>query len=538
MHFSQNEVEKLLTAPEGAHYEFKEAKNRFDFTEAAKYCCALSNCGGGKLILGISDKRPRKVVGSEAFAQPERTRKDLMDKLRVRIDFTIYEYEGKRILVFDIAGRPAGLPVQVGGIAWWRDGDSLVRMSEEKRREIYEETGHDFSADICKNATFEDLDENAIQVFRETWATKSENTRLQNMDVKQLLMDCGAITEYGITYAALILFGTRSALRQHLAQAEIVFEYRSSNASGPAQQREEFQIGFFACFDRVWELINLRNDKQHYQSGLFVFDVLTFNERAVREALLNAVCHRNYQMNGSIFVRQYRDRLLVESPGGFPHGITLDNILNRQAPKNRRIAEILARCGLVERSGQGMNLMYELCIREAKALPDFTGTDAYGVCLTLNGMVLDENMLLLIGEIGEEQLAFLSTDDFLVIDALFHGRKLQENLRPRIQPLVEMGLVERAGRNKVVLARSLYKAAGKAGTYTRRMGLDRETNKALIVKHIRESATEGAPLKELQQMLPSLSRSQIQVLLRELRKEGQIFVVGRTSAAKWFERKS
>ena len=77
-----------------------------------------------------------------------------------------------------------------------------------------------------------------------------------------------------------------------------------------------------------------------------------------------------YEYNG-----QYHERLVVESPGGFPNGITVDNILNRQSPRNRRIAEILSLCGLVERAGQGMNLIYEISIMEAKELPDFTGTD-------------------------------------------------------------------------------------------------------------------------------------------------------------------
>lgn len=107
----------------------------------------------------------------------------------------------------------------------------------------------------------------------------------------------------GVTYAALILFGKNAAIIKYLPQAEIIFEYRSSEASGPANQREEFKVGFFACYDRVWELVNLRNDKQHYQEGFFVFDIATFNERVVREAILNAVSHRNYQFGGSIGAR-------------------------------------------------------------------------------------------------------------------------------------------------------------------------------------------------------------------------------------------
>ena len=529
-----NDITCLISAPEGDHYEFKEAKKRYDFEEAAKYCCALSNCGGGKLVLGISDKRPRTVVGSTAFGQPERTCKGLMDKLRIRVDFQLYEHEGRRVLVFEVAGRPSGLPVQVDGVAWWRDGDSLVPMPQEVLRNIYAETGHDFSSDICPGATIQDLDMAAVKAFRDKWAEKSGNSRIKNQSEEQLLIDCEAVSNEGVTYAALILFGTRAALGKYLPQSEIIFEYRSSDASGPAQQREEFRMGFFACYDRIWELVNLRNDRQHYQVGLFIFDIPTFNERVIREALLNAVSHRNYQFSGSVFVRQYRERLAIESPGGFPVGITLDNILNRQVPRNRRIAEILALCGLVERSGQGMNLIYEWSIKEAKPLPDFSGTDTNLVSITLNGLVLDKKMLLLINEIGNERLESLSTDDFLVIDALFHERPLSNHLRLRAKHLVDIGIIEKAGRNRYVLARSLYQATGKPGIHTRLVGLDQETNKELILKHLRNNGVNGTPLKELHHVLPSHSRGQIQFLLRALREEGRIYTEGRTSAAKWF----
>jgi len=505
-----------------------------DFQETLKYCCAMANCGGGKLVLGIKDTRPREVVGSAAFEQPERTRNGLIEKLRVRVDFHLYEHNSKRILVFTVASRPVGLPVQVDGKTWWREGDSLVPMPNEVMREIFAERGHDFSKDICPGATIQDLDKNAIEIFRLKWAEKRGHVRIKNLPLKQLLIDCEAIVENGITYAALILFGTRSALGKFLPQTEIIFEYRSSNASGPAQQREEFRIGFFACYDKIWELVNLRNDNQHYQDGLFVFNIPTFNERVIREALLNAVSHRNYQLNGSVFVRQFNNRLVIESPGGFPTGVTLDNILNRQSPRNRRVAEILALCGLVERSGQGMNLIYELSIKEAKSLPDFKGTDDHFVCITLNGLVLDKKMLLFINKIGNKRLENLSTDDFIVINTLFHEHKIPDNLRSRTKRLIDMGIIEHIGRNKYVLARSLYAETGKPGVHTRLVGLDRETNKELIIKHIKQSGNKGTPLKELQQVLPGHGRSQIQVLLRELRNEKRIYVEGTTSAARWF----
>jgi ATP-dependent DNA helicase RecG len=278
----------------------------------------------------------------------------------------------------------------------------------------------------------------------------------------------------------------------------------------------------------------LRNDKQHYQEGFFVFDIPTFNERVVREAILNAVSHRNYQFGGSVFIRQFRDRLVVESPGGLPFGITLDNILDRQLPRNRRIAEILSLCGMVERSGQGMNLMFELSVQEAKALPDFTGTDDYFVNVTLSGVILDKEMLSVIRRISENDSEMLSTEDFLTINALYHAHPLTEKMQSRLGRLTDMGIVEHIGRKKYVLARSLYAATGKTGVHTRRVGLDRETNKELLLKHIRQNNAVGTPFKELQQVLPGLSRNQIQVLVRELKEDGKVFCKGRTHAAKWY----
>ena len=458
----------------------------------------------------------------------------LIDRLKINIDFRLFTYEEKRVLVFDIKSRPIGLPVQWDGVAWIYEGDTLKPMPEDMRRNIYEETGGDFSATICIGATVDDLDETAIENFRAMWIAKSKKKQLATLSKEQLLHDCGAITDEGVTYAALVLFGKRAALTKFLPQAEIIFEYRSSEASGPANQREEFRVGFFACYDRIWELVNLRNDKQHYQEGFFVFDIFTFNERVVREAILNAVSHRNYQYGGSIFVRQYRDRLVVESPGGFPFGITLDNVLDRQLPRNRCIAEIFALCGMVERSGQGMNLMFELSVQEAKPLPDFTGTDDFFVIVTLNGLILDKAMLSVINRISENCGELLSTEDFLTIDALYHERSLTPKMQSRLDRLTEMGIVEHIGRKKYVLARSLYAATGKSGVHTRRVGLDRDTNKELLLKHIRQNNDVGTPFNELQQVLPSLSRNQIQRLMKELKGDERVVCTGKTSAARWF----
>ncbi|MDR2589412.1 MAG: ATP-binding protein, partial [Oscillospiraceae bacterium] len=163
-------LQEIITSKEGDHFEFKKAENRYDIDEGAKYLSAMSNHGGGRLVLGVTDERPRNVVGSKACPQPENTVRYFMDKIHVRVDFEIYHDEkGNRVLVFEVASRPIGLPVQFEGIAWWRDGDSLVPMPEDVRRAIYAEGGHDFSSDICPEATIDDLDSKAIKKFRKRW---------------------------------------------------------------------------------------------------------------------------------------------------------------------------------------------------------------------------------------------------------------------------------------------------------------------------------------------------------------------------------
>jgi ATP-dependent DNA helicase RecG len=239
-------------------------------------------------------------------------------------------------------------------------------------------------------------------------------------------------------------------------------------------------------------------------------------------------------LGGSIFVRQYRDRLVFESPGGLPAGITVDNILNRQYPRNRLIASIFALCGLVERSGQGMNFIYELSIKESKSIPDFGDSDDYFVTLTLNGMILDNRIFTIFDRIGEENVKVLTIDDFLIIDALLHERKLSEFLKKKTKPLINLGVVERIGRSRYILARSFYEVVGRPSVHTQLTGLDRDANKELIRKHIEKNGEKGTPLKELYHVLPSHNRSQIQVLLREMRNNEVIRLEGVTSSARWY----
>ena len=290
--------------------------------------------------------------------------------MHLRIEAEELLIDDKRVVIFTIPSRPIGVPIQYQGIYWMRRGEELVPMTPDMLKRIFNEAEPDFSAQICPSAKLEDLDSECIKIFREMWMRKSGNQNLKSLSDKQLLKDIGAIEDKKITYAALILFGKPHSLRKFLAQAEVVFEYRSSGVTGPAQQRIEYTQGFFSFYDALWDKINLRNDLQHFQDGLFVWDIPTFNEKVIREAFLNAVSHRDYREAGSIWVKQHPRKIVIASPGGFPSGISPSNILWKQQPRNRRIADIFNKCGLVERAGQGVDRIFEESIRQGKPLPD------------------------------------------------------------------------------------------------------------------------------------------------------------------------
>ena len=526
-----------LRAKENEHLEFKEAKQNFHFEKLVKYCAALANEGGGSILLGITDKQPRRVVGTRSFQSIERTKAGLVEKLRIRIDAHEFEHQDGRVLVFTAPPRPIGTPIAVDGAYWMRAGEDLVPMTPDMLRRIFDEAGPDFSAEICAGAGLSDLDQTAIDDFRARWHKKANRDAILQSSPEQLLRDAELVTDAGVTYAAVVLLGTHAALGKHLAQAEIVFEYRSSETPGPASQRAEFREGFLLCYDRLWELVNLRNDKQHYQDGLFMQEVLTFSEGAVREAILNAVAHRDYRHAGSVFIRQYQRRIEIVSPGGFPQGITPDNILDRQLPRNRRIADALARCGLVERAGQGADRIFEACIREGKALPDFSETDAWQVSLTLHGQVQDVRLLRFLEQVGREVQVSFDTRELLILDLIHRETDVPAQLRSRLPKLVDLGIIERFGRGRgtrYILSRRFHAALGERGGYTRRRGLDREASKELLHRHLRDHRSTGCPMAELQEVLPGQSRAQIKRLLDELREEGRARLEGERRWARWF----
>ena len=192
------ELQQWMAArSETEHLEFKEAANQFDFNKLLHYCGALANEGGGVLILGVTNKPPRRIAGTRAFPNLEKVKGDLYQRLHFRVDVDELNDPNGRVLVFRVPPRPVGQPVRVDRIYWMRAGESLTEMSEDRLKQIFAETdkGLDFTGKICADARLDDLEPAALEDFRRRWLAKSGNARLASLGVEQLLADAELAVE-------------------------------------------------------------------------------------------------------------------------------------------------------------------------------------------------------------------------------------------------------------------------------------------------------------------------------------------------------
>lgn len=532
-------IQKWLTQIEDEHLEFKEVPNGSGFDDLGKYCSALSNAGGGYLVLGMTDKPPRTVTGTQALTQQTLAvaKNHLLDQLRIiTVEAEMVTYDNKQLVVFSVPPHPRGEAVWFHNSVYTRIGSSCRTMPTDKLREIMMETMIDYSdTEEPDSVPSRDVDPVALDVFRRSWMAKSRMTNLGEKSLEQLLHDAELLRHEHLTKAGIILLGTQEAASMFVPNAEIILEYRAQDSQIEYDDRISFRQGMFACLDAILEWLERRNSVQHFQDGLFVQDIKTFDDRSIREVIMNAIAHRDYRLPGSVVVQQYPSRLVVSSPGGLPAGVTPENILNETVPRNRRLAENLERTGLVERSGQGFDMMYRQALTQGKAQPDLGGTDAWRVQVTLAGKVINEVLLVFLQRLEDFQREHLSLDDLMLLSVLSQDHTVPEALKDRVPALQAAGLVEVVGRGrgtKTILSRRLYAGIGQPGTYTRKRGLDKEENKALLLKHVRESR-RGAVIQELEQVLPDKTRPQIHALLHELAIEGKIVYVGSKRTGKW-----
>ncbi|HEC99361.1 MAG TPA: hypothetical protein ENN18_03130 [Proteobacteria bacterium] len=370
-----------------------------------------------------------------------------------------------------------------------RAGESLVEMDQLTLKRILNESDPDFSAQIVEGLRLDDLDEEAIANFRRRWAEKAKREDYLSFASDKTLRAIGLLTDMGLNYASLILFGKKKRLDELLPGCEIIFEWRQDTRKTAHDFRKNWRDPFFKICDEIWETINARNIRIPFQEGLFQREIYAFSEKPIREAVLNAVAHRDYAIrNQSVFIKTSPEAFVIESPGGLPPGITIENILYKRYWRNRCIAETFEKAGLVECSGQGMDDIFEHTIKEGKGLPDLSKSDAFSVCLEIPAQVKDKKFILFLERIINEKQVTLSFDEIYELEKIREKQPVAkvENKNK----FLEIGIIEQLGKTKgakYILSHTYYVHEGKVGVHTKLTGISREKYKEIIIKHLKKN---------------------------------------------------
>ena len=418
------------------------------------YITALCNEGGGYLVIGMSDNFPHEVIGTKQSlnAIGELESKIYTDtSIRPKV-YELYEKE-KRVLVIEVLSRPAGKVFKFEDVALMRVGEELKPMSDEVYLKIIQEQEPDFSQQICEGLSISDLDDKAVVLLKEKYSLKQNNPQFRSLSTEQVLSDLELSKNGKLTNAALILLAKKEILQERLPQSKVMLEYRNSENQIPFDNRIPFTEPFFILIDELWKTINLRNGSVPIQDGAYIFNVPYFNEEVIRESINNAFSHRDYRRTSEIVIKQFPQRLDIINAGGFPIGVTLDNLIKiPSTPRNRLLTDILQKTGIVERSGQGVDKIFYHTLSEGKAAPDYSKSDDFQVNLKLSAVIEDRAFALFIDQVQKD----LAENEKLSVLEIITLNKIKNNCSKKdldleqAAKLLDKKLIEKRGKTNAI----------------------------------------------------------------------------------------
>lgn len=418
------------------------------------YVTALCNEDGGYLVIGMSDNYPHEVIGTK---QNLGSIGELEAKIYSDTDirpniYELFENE-KRVLVIEVPSRPAGRVFKFEDVPLMRVGEELKPMSDEVYLKIINEQEPDFSQQFCEGLSISDLDENAIAILKDKYSKKQNNPNFKTLSNEQLLSDLELLKNGKLTNAALILLAKKRVLNEKLPQAAVMLEYRNSENQIPFDNRIAFSEPFFILIDELWNTINLRNGSFPIQDGAYIFNIPFFNEEVIRESINNAITHRDYRKTSEIVVKQFPQRLDILNAGGFPIGVNLENLLKTPStPRNRLLADVLQKTGIVERSGQGVDKIFYNTLIEGKAEPDYSKSDYFQVNLKLSAVIEDRAFALFVVAVQDElaETEKLSVLEVLTLNMIKKGITKNDLDAEIVSKLLDKKLIEKRGKTNAV----------------------------------------------------------------------------------------
>lgn len=353
--------------------EFKEAKAQFDNRRLYEYCVALANEGGGYLLLGVADKPPRPVVGTQAFSDPMAMAEKLFQAVGFRVDIEEVAHPEGRVLVFHIPARPRGTAYHLDGKYLMRSGEALVPMSEDQLRRIFAEGEPDWLEEHTKTGldaqeVIELLD---TQTFFELLKLPYPTDRAGVIDrlARERLID-----ERGDAYAvrrlgALLLAKRLEDYPELGRKAARVVVY-TGNSKLETRLDQTGTKGYAVGFQGLVRFVMAQLPQNEVIEDALRKEVKLVPEVVIRELVANALIHQDFMMGGaSVMVEIYSNRVEISNPG--EPVVPVERFIDGYQSRNERLADLMRRMGICEEKSSGIDRVVHAAEVYQLPAPDF-----------------------------------------------------------------------------------------------------------------------------------------------------------------------
>ncbi|MBU3680129.1 MAG: AAA family ATPase [Candidatus Kapabacteria bacterium] len=549
---TEHELRSIITSGETLDVEFKgESRAQLNDNDIVEAIVCLVNGGAQKtryLVIGVEDDGTitgaRKRHGSVTDASKlqgmiaARTRPELSTNVHVVYIDDVEVIVIKVYGVGHLTGTSHGKFMRrtMGG-----DGKPMCVPMDVSAINSFNVNfgGLDASASVVQGVVWNDLDPVEFARYRQFIESGRGDQSLLELDDLELALALGAASRQdGVVHVhatGLLVFGKASALRTFIPNHEVAFQV-FSGTDLVVNQISNHPI--LRALEETERMFAARNTESEIFVGMQRIGIPNFSSRSFREVVANAIVHRDYLLRGAVNIQLVDDMLTVSNPGGFPDGVHQGNILvTPPRPRNPRLADVLKRAGIVDRTARGIDTIYLEQLRNGRPAPSYEQSDQHSVVVKIPGGNVRVGFVTYLTE-RQNSGRPLTLDDLLVLNQLFELRKADtKSLATSIQKaeretlsvlhrLVEQGVVEDRGARRGrlwLLSADVYDRLGDRTGYVRQRGFDVLQQRAMVEQYLK---THGKITRAETAELCKISLPQAYRLLKALVNKGLAVSVG------------
>ena len=343
------------------------------------------------------------------------------------------------------------------------------------------------------------------------------------------------------TLLGLLLIGKTECLRRLVPSHEVLFQVLDGTRVKVNEASSAALVEIVDWLDLLSKGVNV---EEEFNEGLFRIGVARVDAEALREAINNALVHRDYARLGPVRVCWEGDRLTISNPGGFVSGVNLDNLLTTEPrPRNPALADAFKRIGLVERTGRGVDLIFTGMLRFGRPLPDYSESQSELVKLVISTVPADMAFVRMVLSEEARGAKALPVESLMILTLLRSERRMSKSQIAQklqrgegqagaiLETLVESGLIEAQGGNRnrqFLLSPSVYRKLGQHAEYTRQAGFAPIQQAAMVKNYLQRHGTmKRADVANLCRISPDEAGALLQAMI----KRGELLLEGVRRAA-------